>query len=61
MNPPLPDQVFYRERGTLSYDPFAYGLAVAVVEIPYQLLQALTFVPIVYPMVAFKKQVGGGT
>jgi hypothetical protein len=31
--------VFYRERGALPYDPFAYGVAIAVVEIPYLILQ----------------------
>lgn len=31
--------VFYRERGALPYDPFAYGVAVALVEIPYLLIQ----------------------
>jgi hypothetical protein len=31
--------VFYRERGALPYDPFAYGMAIALVEIPYLLIQ----------------------
>lgn len=31
--------VFYRERGALPYDPFAYGVAIALVEIPYLLIQ----------------------
>jgi hypothetical protein len=37
--PCCPGQVFYRERGAAMYDPFAYGLAMAVVELPYLLLQ----------------------
>ncbi|MEW5297917.1 MAG: hypothetical protein WDW36_001095 [Sanguina aurantia] len=45
--------VFYRERGSSMYDPFAYGLAIATVEIPYLLAQATMFVPIVYFMVGF--------
>ena len=36
------------------YDPFAYGYAMAIVEMPYLLVQSLLFVPIVYWMVAFK-------
>lgn len=31
--------VFYRERGALPYDPFAYGAAIAIVEVPYLILQ----------------------
>jgi len=31
--------VFYRERGALPYDPFAYGVAIAMVEVPYLILQ----------------------
>lgn len=31
--------MFYRERGALPYDPFAYGIAIALVEIPYLILQ----------------------
>jgi hypothetical protein len=31
--------VFYRERGALPYDPFAYGVAIALVEVPYLILQ----------------------
>lgn len=36
------------------YDPFAYGIAIAVVELPYLLVQALCFVPIAYWMIAFQ-------
>lgn len=32
--------VFYRERGASMYDPFAYGLAVSAVEVPWVALQA---------------------
>ena len=38
--------VFYREQGSSMYDAFAYGVAIAVVEIPYLLVQTLMFVPI---------------
>lgn len=46
--------VFYRERGAAMYDPFAYGLAVALVELPFLAAQALLFVPIVYFAAAFE-------
>ncbi|GIL61720.1 hypothetical protein Vafri_16118 [Volvox africanus] len=45
--------VFYRERAASMYDPFAYGAAIALVEMPYLLAQALTFVPIIYFMIGF--------
>ncbi|WIA42005.1 hypothetical protein OEZ86_009302 [Tetradesmus obliquus] len=48
--------VFYRERGALPYDPFAYGVAIALVEIPYLLIQALLFVPVIYSMIGFQAQ-----
>ncbi|KAF6263806.1 ABC-2 type transporter-domain-containing protein [Scenedesmus sp. NREL 46B-D3] len=48
--------VFYRERGALPYDPFAYGMAIALVEIPYLLIQALLFVPVIYFMIGFEAQ-----
>lgn len=34
--------MFYRERGALPYDPFAYGIAIAIVEVPYLILQVRT-------------------
>ncbi|KAG2488519.1 hypothetical protein HYH03_012840, partial [Edaphochlamys debaryana] len=46
--------VFYRERGAAMYDPFAYGLAIALVELPYLLVQAFIFVPIIYWMIMFE-------
>ncbi|GLC42336.1 hypothetical protein PLESTM_001322300 [Pleodorina starrii] len=45
--------VFYRERGASMYNPFAYGAAIALVEMPYILIQAFTFVPIIYFMIGF--------
>ncbi len=39
--------MFYRELGASMYNPFAYGIAMALVELPYLLLQGLIFVPIV--------------
>jgi len=46
--------VFYRERAASMYDPFAYGFAMAIVEIPYLLIQSTLFVPIVYFLCAFE-------
>ena len=31
--------VFYRERGALPYDAFAYGTAIALVDMPYLFAQ----------------------
>lgn len=31
--------VFYRERGALPYDAFAYGTAIALVDMPYLIAQ----------------------
>ncbi len=31
--------IFYRERGSAMYNPFAWGLAIAVVELPFLVLQ----------------------
>jgi hypothetical protein len=36
--------VFYREQGSSMYDAFAYGFALAVVEMPYLLIQSVLFV-----------------
>lgn len=38
--------MFYRERGALPYDPFAYGVAIALVEIPYLLIQVSSCIDI---------------
>jgi hypothetical protein len=46
-------QVFYRERGSSMYNPFAYGIAMALVEVPYLIVQALFFVPTIYWMIYF--------
>lgn len=45
--------VFYREQGASMYNPFAYGIAISLVELPYLLGQALIFVPVMYWMVHF--------
>lgn len=50
--------VFYRERAASMYNPFAFGLALSVVEIPYLLMQTLIFMPIVYWMVGFIPDAG---
>ncbi|KAG1655082.1 hypothetical protein FOA52_010286 [Chlamydomonas sp. UWO 241] len=46
--------IFYRERAASMYDPFAYGIALAVVELPYLILQTIIFCVILYWMAAFK-------
>ncbi|KAG2425082.1 hypothetical protein HXX76_013991 [Chlamydomonas incerta] len=46
--------VFYRERAASMYDAFAYGIAIAMVEMPYLLVQACTFVPIMYFGIGFE-------
>ncbi|KAG2425086.1 hypothetical protein HXX76_013995 [Chlamydomonas incerta] len=46
--------VFYRERAASMYDAFAYGIAIAMVEMPYLLVQACTFVPIIYFGIGFE-------
>ncbi|PNW84179.1 hypothetical protein CHLRE_04g224500v5 [Chlamydomonas reinhardtii] len=46
--------VFYRERAASMYDAFAYGIAIALVEMPYLLVQACTFVPIMYFGIGFE-------
>ena len=46
--PPHPCSCFIR------YDAFAYGYALAIVEMPYLFVQSLLFVPIMYWMVSFQ-------
>ncbi|KXZ50448.1 hypothetical protein GPECTOR_16g622 [Gonium pectorale] len=46
--------VFYRERGASMYNPFAYGIAIALVELPYLLAQTILFVPAIYWMIGFQ-------
>eukprot|EP00877_Chromochloris_zofingiensis_P010755 jgi/Chrzof1/5933/Cz16g21030.t1 len=46
--------VFYREFGASPYDPFAYGLTIALVELPYLAVQASIFTPIIYFMIGFQ-------
>ncbi|KXZ50445.1 hypothetical protein GPECTOR_16g619 [Gonium pectorale] len=46
--------VFYRERGASMYNPFAYGIAIALVELPYLFVQSLLFVPAIYWMIGFQ-------
>jgi ABC-type multidrug transport system permease subunit len=41
-------QVFYRERSASMYNPFAYGIAISLVELPYLLFFACIFMPITY-------------
>ena len=38
----------------IRYDAFAYGYALAIVEMPYLFVQSLLFVPIMYWMVSFQ-------
>ncbi len=35
------------------YNPFAYGIAMALVEVPYLIVQAIVFVPTIYWMIHF--------
>lgn len=46
--------MFYREFGASPYDPFAYGLTIALVELPYLAVQASIFTPIIYFMIGFQ-------
>jgi ABC-2 type transporter/CDR ABC transporter len=43
--------VLYREQAARYYNSLAWSLAVAIVELPYLVLQSCLFVPIVYHMV----------
>ncbi|KAG1677137.1 hypothetical protein FOA52_000943 [Chlamydomonas sp. UWO 241] len=45
--------VYYREQAAQYYNPWAYGLVMSLVEVPYQVVQAVVFVSINYWMVAF--------
>ncbi|GAX73712.1 hypothetical protein CEUSTIGMA_g1165.t1 [Chlamydomonas eustigma] len=50
--------VFYRERAASYYNPWAYGLVISLVELPYQIVQAIVFVCIFYPMLGFVMTAG---
>ncbi|KAG1677139.1 hypothetical protein FOA52_000945 [Chlamydomonas sp. UWO 241] len=45
--------VYYREQASSSYNPWAYGLVMSLVEVPYQIVQVVVFICIMYPMVSF--------
>ncbi|KAL6964593.1 drug-responsive transcription factor pdr3 [Sarracenia purpurea var. burkii] len=45
--------VMYRERFAGMYGSWAYALAQVVIEVPYLLAQAITFVVITYPMIGY--------
>jgi hypothetical protein len=47
-------QVFYRERSASLYNPFAYGVAISLVELPYLLALTAVYMPITYFTVDFK-------
>jgi hypothetical protein len=51
-------KVFYRERAASMYNPLAYGLALAVVELPFLAAQALLFAPAVYFAAKFTATAG---
>ncbi|TXG48920.1 hypothetical protein EZV62_024795 [Acer yangbiense] len=45
--------VMYREKFAGMYSPWAYALAQVTVEIPYLLVQAVTYVIVTYPMIGY--------
>lgn len=45
--------VYYREQAASTYNPWAYGFVISMVELPYQLVQVIVFVCIMYPMLFF--------
>ncbi|KAL5769502.1 hypothetical protein ACOSP7_013656 [Xanthoceras sorbifolium] len=45
--------VMYREKFAGMYSPWAYALAQVTVEIPYLLVQAVTYVMVTYPMIGY--------
>ncbi|KAL0454589.1 UNVERIFIED_CONTAM: Pleiotropic drug resistance protein 3 [Sesamum latifolium] len=46
--------VFYREKFSGMYAPWAYSTAQVIVEIPYLLAQTLIFIVITYPMIGYE-------
>ncbi|KAL0348157.1 UNVERIFIED_CONTAM: Pleiotropic drug resistance protein 3 [Sesamum angustifolium] len=46
--------VFYREKFSGMYAPWAYSTAQVIVEIPYLLAQTLAFTVITYPMIGYE-------
>ena len=48
----------YRERAAGMYDEMPFAIAQCLVELPYNLLQALLFVTIAYFMLGFENDVG---
>ncbi|KAL3690439.1 hypothetical protein R1sor_016748 [Riccia sorocarpa] len=50
--------VFYRERGAGMYSAIAYGIGQVLVEIPYALVQAVIYGPIVYFMLQLRLDAG---
>jgi len=54
----LSRQVMYRERAAGMYDELPFAVAQCLVELPYNLLQALLFAAIAYFMMGFENDVG---
>ncbi len=54
----LSAQVMYRERAAGMYDERPFAVAQCLVELPYNLLQALLFAAIAYFMMGFENDVG---
>ncbi|KAG8486122.1 hypothetical protein CXB51_019472 [Gossypium anomalum] len=46
--------VFYREKAAGMYSPMAYAFAQVAIELPYILVQTVTYGVIVYPLMAFE-------
>lgn len=51
-------QVMYRERAAGMYDELPFAAAQCLVELPYNLLQALLFAVVAYFMMGFENDVG---
>ena len=47
--------MYWRERAASMYDPWAYGLATSLVELPWQLAQSVLFTCILYPLMAYER------
>ena len=51
-------QVMYRERAAGMYDELPFAAAQCLIELPYNLLQALLFAAIAYFMMGFETDAG---
>jgi len=51
--------VYYREQAASYYNPWAYVLVISVIEVPYQLVQVVLYVAILYPLLGLKGSAEG--